>query len=319
MGGPVGHFSGDTSARGPSRRAQHPPAPARRRARRLRGDGRPGGGRPRRGDDRGGRHRRRLEPAVVRHRRLHHRRLRRRPAGRVRRGRARPAAATPPSTPTSAAAASAPRSRAGCRTTPAAKGIPEIGMPVPVGSPGDRLLEALGYRVRWNSWGLAAARGRGGPGARAARGVRRPRGRPVGVRAGLAGPGGRVPRVVGPRPRLVRGLAGRGHRAARLRAVEPARRGRRRRRRRRDGLGAARRRSRRSSPGSRPRRTERGRGLAQALLVDSFAAGRGTRRRKSELSTDSRTGALALYEKVGMVVTSNWVNRGLVLTTPEAL
>ena len=35
------------------------------------------------------------------------------------------------------------------------RGIAEIGMPVPQGSPGDRLLEALGYRVRWESWGLA--------------------------------------------------------------------------------------------------------------------------------------------------------------------
>ena len=32
---------------------------------------------------------------------------------------------------------------------------------------------------------------------------------------------------------------------------------------------------------------------------------------RSELSTDSRTGALGLYEKVGMVVTSNWVNRAI--------
>ena len=58
---------------------------------------------------------------------------------------------------------------------------------------------------------------------------------------------------------------------------------------------------------------ERGRGLAQALLIDSFAAGTAHGARRSELSTDSRTGALGLYEKVGMVVTSTWVNRGLVL------
>ena len=32
---------------------------------------------------------------------------------------------------------------------------------------------------------------------------------------------------------------------------------------------------------------------------------------KSELSTDSRTGALSLYEKVGMVTTSVWVNRAI--------
>jgi hypothetical protein len=29
------------------------------------------------------------------------------------------------------------------------------------------------------------------------------------------------------------------------------------------------------------------------------------------LSTDSRTGALGLYEKVGMKVTSIWLNRGI--------
>ena len=62
---------------------------------------------------------------------------------------------------------------------------------------------------------------------------------------------------------------------------------------------------------------ERGRGLAQALLVDSFAAGTAHGAQKSEVSTDSRTGALSLYEKVGMVVTSNWVNRGLVLTAGD--
>ncbi len=32
---------------------------------------------------------------------------------------------------------------------------------------------------------------------------------------------------------------------------------------------------------------------------------------KSELSTDSRTGALGLYEKVGMKVTSTWVSRAI--------
>ena len=53
----------------------------------------------------------------------------------------------------------------------------------------------------------------------------------------------------------------------------------------------------------------RHRGLAQALLVDSFATGREHGATRSELSTDSRTGALTLYEKVGMSVTSVWVNR----------
>jgi len=39
------------------------------------------------------------------------------------------------------------------------RGVAEIGMPVPKGSPGDRLLETLGYRVRWESWGLELPEG----------------------------------------------------------------------------------------------------------------------------------------------------------------
>lgn len=57
-------------------------------------------------------------------------------------------------------------------------------------------------------------------------------------------------------------------------------------------------------------REHRGLGLARALLVDAFARGRARGRTRCELSTDSRTGALGLYEKVGMSVTSTWVNRG---------
>ncbi|OFE16880.1 GCN5 family acetyltransferase [Humibacillus sp. DSM 29435] len=53
-------------------------------------------------------------------------------------------------------------------------------------------------------------------------------------------------------------------------------------------------------------RDQRGRGLARALLVDSFAVAREHGASRSELSTDSRTGALGLYQKVGMEVTSLW-------------
>ncbi len=53
-------------------------------------------------------------------------------------------------------------------------------------------------------------------------------------------------------------------------------------------------------------RDQRGRGLARALLVDAFEVGRAHGGGRSELSTDSRTGALGLYEKVGMQVTSVW-------------
>ena len=54
------------------------------------------------------------------------------------------------------------------------------------------------------------------------------------------------------------------------------------------------------------RRDQRHRGLARALLVDSFEEARVHGAPRSELSTDSRTGALSLYEKVGMEVTSTW-------------
>jgi GNAT superfamily N-acetyltransferase len=57
------------------------------------------------------------------------------------------------------------------------------------------------------------------------------------------------------------------------------------------------------------RRDRRGLGLARALLVDAFGNAREHGASRSEIATDSRTGALGLYEKVGMVVTSTWVHR----------
>ncbi|MGC4109960.1 MAG: GNAT family N-acetyltransferase [Nocardioides sp.] len=59
------------------------------------------------------------------------------------------------------------------------------------------------------------------------------------------------------------------------------------------------------------RRDQRHRGLAQALLVDAFAEGRSRGATRQCLSTDSRTGALSLYEKVGMVVGDVWLNRAI--------
>ena len=58
-------------------------------------------------------------------------------------------------------------------------------------------------------------------------------------------------------------------------------------------------------------RDHRNRGLAQALLVAAFGSGREHGAVSSCLSTDSRTGALTLYEKVGMVTQSVWVNRAI--------
>jgi GNAT superfamily N-acetyltransferase len=52
----------------------------------------------------------------------------------------------------------------------------------------------------------------------------------------------------------------------------------------------------------------RGRGLAQVLLADGFANAREHGATRSELSTDTRTGALDLYLKVGMQVTSTWLH-----------
>lgn len=58
-------------------------------------------------------------------------------------------------------------------------------------------------------------------------------------------------------------------------------------------------------------RDHRNRGLAQSLLVAAFAAGRAHGAVTSSLATDSRTGALSLYEKVGMRPTSTWVHRAI--------
>ena len=55
-------------------------------------------------------------------------------------------------------------------------------------------------------------------------------------------------------------------------------------------------------------RPHRGRGLAQAMLADAFGRAREQGATRSELSTDSRTGALDLYRKVGMEVTQTWTH-----------
>ena len=57
-----------------------------------------------------------------------------------------------------------------------AAGAAVIGMPVPAGSDGDRLLEALGYHVRWNSWELKLPEGATVPERDTARRLRDPRG-----------------------------------------------------------------------------------------------------------------------------------------------
>jgi mycothiol synthase len=190
-------------------------------------------------------------------------------------------------------------------------GSPVVGNPVPEGGPGDRLLAALGYEVRWTSWVLQLPPGTEIPerelpegyavrtatdaDLRAAHGVledaflewsvrdrepfedfraslvERPGFEPWNLRV-LTDDGGTVVGVS-----LVHVAPGGVAYVARL-AV---------------------------------RRDQRGRGLAQALLVDSFRLAREHGASVSELSTDSRTGALGLYEKVGMRSIATWVNRAV--------
>lgn len=191
-----------------------------------------------------------------------------------------------------------------------------IGMPVPSGSHGDRLLEALGYHVRWTSWVLKLPAG--------ASVVDRPLPQGYAVRAAEPAEYRDLHRVIDeaflewsvrdPEPfedfeasvmgrpgfepwnlRVVVDPQGRVVGGAQVLLADPA-----------DGrdpeayinrIAVA--------------RDQRNRGLAQALMVDAFAVAREHGALVSGLSTDSRTGALTLYEKVGMQVTSAWVNRAI--------
>jgi len=192
------------------------------------------------------------------------------------------------------------------------RGIPEIGMPVPEGSPGDRLLEALGYRIRWNSWALSLLEGATVPERALPRGYAVREAEPseyeqawnvqedaflewsVRDRESFEDWKAQVIGRPGFEPWNLRVVVDPGGAVVAMAWVQLGP----------DTAFIAR---------LATKKEERGKGLAQVLLVDSFAAGRAHGALKSELSTDSRTGALSLYEKVGMVVTSNWVNRGLVL------
>jgi mycothiol synthase len=193
-----------------------------------------------------------------------------------------------------------------------------VGMPVPQGSPGDRLLAELGFGVRWTSWVLKLPEGARIPERdlpegyvvrtadaselRAAHDVLedaflewsvrdrepfedfeaatsgRPGFEPWNLRVAVDGDGA----VVGVSVVLVSDNGSTGYV---------------------DRLAV--------------RRDQRNRGLAQALLVDSFAQARAHGTTTSELSTDSRTGALGLYERVGMVTHHIWVNRGIDLSFTE--
>lgn len=189
-----------------------------------------------------------------------------------------------------------------------AAGSTVIGMPVPQGSPGDRLLEALGYRVRWTSWVLALPEGKVVeeqplPDGYVVREATEEEHRDVWTvledgflewsareRETFEDFSAMTTRRPGYQPWQFRVVADPAGTVVGAAFVILA-----------DTVGYVDRIS--------VRREQRGRGLARALLVDAFSVARDHGATKSELSTDSRTGALGLYERVGMEVTSVWVNR----------
>jgi mycothiol synthase len=193
------------------------------------------------------------------------------------------------------------------------RGETAVGMPVPRGSAGDRLLAALGYHVRWESWLLELPAGR--------RIDSQPLPPGYSLRTAESDVDRRaVHQVVedaflewSERQRTTyedfeaRTVRRPGFEPWQLRAVVDP-----------DGVVV----------GAcftvlaedvayvaqlAVRQDRRGRGLARALLVDAFATAREHGASRFELSTDSRTGALGLYERVGMEVTSTWLNRAITL------
>jgi mycothiol synthase len=187
------------------------------------------------------------------------------------------------------------------------RGSTIIGMPVPVGSPGERLLRGLGYVKRWDSWVLELPEGKAIVEQRLPDGYRvrqaeesehrlvweivedaflewsdRERDSFEDFSANVYERPGHEPWQV----RVVTGPDDVPVGVAHVTLNEEF------------GYVAA----------LAVRRDQRHRGLARALLVDAFGVAREHGARRSELGTDSRTGALSLYEKVGMEVTTHWVH-----------
>ncbi|HEX6150082.1 GNAT family N-acetyltransferase [Nocardioides sp.] len=202
------------------------------------------------------------------------------------------------------------------REKAASFGATVVGMPVPEGSPSDRLLAGLGYEVRWSSWVLQLPEGADivdrplpdGYAVREADPSEYPAVHTVvedaflewsvrdretfdDFRAVVMGRPGFEPWMV----RVVTDPAGEVVGVAIESIYVPD-----------DDRPAEAFVSRLAV-----RRDQRNRGLAQALMVDAFRVARDHGAVTCGLSTDSRTGALGLYEKVGMKVTSTWVNRAI--------
>ena len=196
------------------------------------------------------------------------------------------------------------------------RGATSIGMPVPEGSPVDRLLAELGYHVRWTSWVLKLPEGAAiaerelpeGYAVREAESSEYPAAHTVIEDAFLEW----SVREREPYDDFAASILGRpGFEPWNLRVVVDAPG---------EVVGVAHVVISGTDDGRDPeayisrlavRRDQRGRGLAQALMVDAFAVAREHGALVSGLSTDSRTGALGLYEKVGMEVTSVWLSRAV--------
>jgi mycothiol synthase len=193
-----------------------------------------------------------------------------------------------------------------------------FGMPVAVGSDGDRLLESLGYFVRWHSWVLQLPEGKeivaqplpGGYAIRSAVTEADQRAAYEVIedaflewserdRQTFEDFAARTVQRPGFQPWNLRLLVDPDGEAVGACNVQLA-----------EGCGYV--------NAIAVRKDRRGLGLARALLADSFGLARDHGATRSELATDSRTGALGLYERVGMVVTSNWVHRAVHLDSDGA-
>jgi mycothiol synthase len=197
--------------------------------------------------------------------------------------------------------------------TARAKGSAIIGMPVPEGSPGDRLLESLGYFVRWTSWVLELPAGATIPHREPPAGYQVREARPDDYEAcwavtedaflewsererdSFADWSSNVTKRPGFQPWNLRVAVDPAGEVVGVAFVH-----------KNDDYGFV--------DKLATRKDQRGKGLAQCLLIDAFSTAREHGCSRSELSTDSRTGALTLYEKVGMRPTSIWLHRAIQLT-----
>jgi mycothiol synthase len=193
------------------------------------------------------------------------------------------------------------------------QGHTEIGMPVPVGSPGEALMRDLGYHVRWHSWVLVL------PDSHELVDQPLPAGHTI--RVAESDDDRRAAydviedaflewsvRDKQPYADWIAGIVDRpGFEPWNLRVVVDS-----------DGVVVAGLHIVLASDSGyvskvAVRRGRRGQGLAKALLMDGFGVAREHGATRSELSTDSRTGALDLYLGLGMEISDNWVNLGITL------